>query len=978
MSPIRKSARVAGLIVPLALLLAPALATAQTGTITGLVVDQTTRQPLNGVQVTLEGTTLGAETDGRGRFVVPNVPVGTHAVRVQYIGYRTETAEVAVSADAAAQVEFELGVSAISLDEVVVTGQAGAVERREAGASIASIDVARVQEAIPVADIGSVLQARVPGVRSIGVTGGVGAGRDLRIRGMTSFDLSQQPVIYIDGVKVESSQSEFPSMGSACCSFSGGGGVDRLADLNPNDIERIEVIRGAAAGTLYGTDAANGVIQIFTKRGRSDSAARWSFSTTQGATRMRANAQTKLYPNFTGPNGFRALDANEALIETGHYQQYDMTVQGGGNAVTYFVSGGFLSSEGSIKPNEQERSNVRLNLSWLSGSRLSFDLTSSFSRNSADLLQSGNNWTSLLGNAVLGNPMAATAERPYGEPWVAVEAIKNIETTNAADRWTGGLTATYNMTDFLTHRFQVGLDAVNVEQQMWRPWGFEYTFVPAGEKDLGYSRTRNYTVDYLGTLDLTQAGVVGRGSLANFDVNVSFGFQGNWESERRNMAIGRDFAGPGVSTVSAATVTEASEAFNEEIQLGGFGQARVGYADKLFVTLGGRVDGNSAFGDNFGAQFYPNVQLSYAMSEEGFLPEFLSNLRVRGAVGQAGKAPGAFDKFLTFEPFTALEDESAIRVDAAGNQDLRPERTTEYEVGIEAGLFNDRVGFDVSYYRTVTKDALVDLDDPPSAAFYGTGNGDEPQINIGEVQNRGWEVALRLTPVESNALRWQTDITFDNNENEITDLGMDADTAVRRLGDLRLGYTVAGRWARKMTGYDAETRTHTRTDTTVYWGPLLPTHNLSWGNTLTFGSFRFHTLISGEKGAVFNNSDRPFRVNQRGGDEYLSTLDADGNATASTDSIINFYELLGSNDERDNIRIREVSLTYSIPASVSDRLGLGRTTLTLAGKNLHWWDDCHCMDPNMNYLGGNSFSQGSGFLAQPQPRQFLMTFRTEF
>jgi TonB-dependent starch-binding outer membrane protein SusC len=753
------------------LLLCTALpASAQQGTISGEVVDRTTRQPINGAQVTIEGTTRGVSSDARGRFLIPGVAAGTHSLRVQYIGYRTETQEVTVTAGETASVRFELGISAVALDEVVVTGTGGATERRQLGASVASVDVARVQEAVPVADIGSVLQARVPGVRSVGTTGGAGAGRDLRIRGMTSTRLDQQPVIYIDGVKVDGTQAEWAQMGSSCCSFSGGAGVDRLADLNPADIERIEIIRGAAAGTLYGTEAANGVIQIFTKRGRSDSAPRWSFDVTQGATRMRPNAQTKLYPNFTGPDGFRAWDANQTLIETGHYQSYNATVQGGGSSVTYFASGGYLSNEGSIKPNVQERSSLRLNLSWLSSERLSFDLTSSFSHNRADLLQSGNNWTSLLGNAVLGNPRRATPETPYGEPWVSVEAIKQIETVNNTNRWTGGLATTYNATPWFTNRLQVGLDVVNEEQSMWRPWGQPYVYVPEGEKNLGFGNRSNYTMDYLGTVDLNQVGLL----RDNMSGRLSFGTNGNWEFVRRNMATGRDYAGPGVSTVTGGTTTFGQENFQESIQLGGFGQARIGFVDRLFLTLGGRVDGNSAFGENFGTQFYPNAQVSYALNEAAFVPDFISNLRVRGAIGRAGKAPGAFDKFQTFTPFTALEDEAAIRAFNIGNADLRPERTTEYEVGFESGLWNDRIGFDVTLYRTFTVDALLPVTLPPSAHVGFPGAAGQPLRNIGEVENSGWEVAVRLTPVESRTLRWSTDLSFDGNRNEVTSLGMDA------------------------------------------------------------------------------------------------------------------------------------------------------------------------------------------------------------
>ncbi len=960
----------------------------QTGTVTGTVVDQATRQPLNGVQVSVEGTNRGGLTDGRGQFTIPGVPAGQHTVEVVFIGYRTEQQTVTVTTGQAATADFELSVSAVSLDEVVVTGTAGAVERRQLGATIASVDVTKVQERVPVADVGQVLQARIPGVRSIGTVGGVGASRDLRIRGTTSAELGQRPVIYVDGVRIDTSPQEWGQTLGSCCSFSGGAGEDRLADINPNDIERIEVIKGPAAGTLYGSEGSNGVIQIFTKKGRSDSAPNWSLALTGGFQRHRPNFQTKTYPRFVGPDGFRAFDANEHLIESGAYAAADATVQGGGNSVTYFVSGGYTDEQGSIQPNWSRRGNLRLNLHWLAGEKLSFDVTSAFTRNRIASLQSGNNWTSLLGNAVLGvpynacvrSPACADDDRPYGEPWVGVQAIKNMETYDDAVRWTGGATINYNLTESFTNRFQVGLDQVNEEKIRFTPFGYPYVYIPAGEKALGYRNKRVVTLDYLGTLKYDLASSLG--------AQLSFGAQGFWDTERINFAVGRGYAGPGVTTVDGGTVKDATEEFEEEIQVGFYGQNRLAFQDKLFLTVGVRVDGNSAFGDSYGLQTYPNVQLSYDMTNETFVPSFITQLRVRGAIGTSGLAPGAFDKFQTFEPFVALDDESAIRADESGNEDLSPEKTTEFEGGFEIGLLNDRVGIEFTAFKAITKDALVDGQVAPSAAF-----GDAAQVNIGELQNTGWETTLRVTPIESQSLRWSTDLRLDGNKNEITDLGRDpvGDTAVLRVGNLRLGYPVLDAWTRVPVpgSYNRETNRWTRSDTTHYIGPELPTFNLSLGNELTFGAFRLYGLVTHESGAFFSNSDRPYRVRFRTGDEYLSLLDysqcpasgCDDESTMRTfqsDSLFNYMNLFSTFDQRDHWRLREVTMTYTMPEGFTSRFGLGRTVLTLAAKNVNWWDDCNCMDPNMNYQGGSSFGVSSGFLAQPQARQFLMSVRTTF
>jgi TonB-dependent SusC/RagA subfamily outer membrane receptor len=982
----------------LALVAGPAMA--QTGSVTGTVVDRATSTPLNGVQVTVMGTSRGSLTDGRGRFLIPGVPAGQHQVQVVFIGYRTEQKPVSVTASGTATVDFELTISAVSLQEVVVTGTAGAVERRQLGASIASVSVATVQEKIPVADVGSVLQARIPGLRSIGTVGGVGASRDLRIRGTASFSLGLRPIVYVDGVRVDTRQTEWGFTGGSCCSVDGGAGADRLSDINPNDIERIEVLKGPAAGTLYGSEGTNGVIQIFTKKGRSDSAPRWSMQATGGFQRYRANFQTKNWANFLGPDGLRALDANETLIENGAYGSADVTVQGGGNAVTYFVSGGYTDEQGSIQPNWSKRGNLRLNLHWLLGEKLSFDVTSAFTRNRIASLQSGNNWTSLLGNAVLGTPWTACERsaacpqdsRPYGEPWVGVEAITKMETFDDAVRWTGGATMNYNMTENFSNKVQVGIDQVNEERVRFTPFGYPYVYIPAGEKALGYRNAQTVTADYLGTFKYSL--------LSNLSAQLSFGAQAFWDVERRNGAVGRGYAAPGVSTVGGGSVKEATEAFSEEIQVGFYGQNRLAFKDKLFLTTGLRVDGNSAFGENYGYQNYPNVQLSYDMTQESFIPSFITQLRVRGAIGTSGLAPGAFDKFQTFAPFVALDDQTAVQVNSAGNDNLEPEKTTEFEGGFEIGLFNDRIGVEFTAYRSTTRDALATIAVPPSISF-----GGGVRSNIGELQNSGWETSIRVTPIESQSLRWSADLRLDGNTNEITDLGRDlaSDTAILVRGGLYVGFPVQHQRSRVITNTTLNQTTgryvFTRSDTSHYIGANLPTFNLSLGNEVTFGAFRLYGLVTAEDGAWFGNSDRPYRTRFRTGDEYLSLLDytkcpqeggrvscrtvntgtgSSSIRTVSGDSLFDLQNLISTVDPRKHVRLRELSLTYTLPESLTSRLGLGRTILNLAGKNLMWWDDCFCLDPNMTYLGGSDFGTAAGFLAQPQPRQFLFSIHTSF
>jgi TonB-dependent SusC/RagA subfamily outer membrane receptor len=280
--------------VTLALACSATILHAQTGQVVGVVIDKTTAQPLDATQVLIPGTRLAAVTDRNGHFVIRGVAAGSATVRAQRLGLRPASQLVRVSANDSVSVRFELSLSVVELESVVTTGTGGAVEKRQLGAPIGIINVDKLAETKPISDLSSALSFQVPGLRALDGGGGAGAAKDLRIRGMSSFSLSQRPAVYIDGVRIDTKAVDWTaSLGNqGCCNFNGGAGEDRLSDLNPNDIEHIEVLKGPAAATLYGSDASNGVIQIFTKKGRPDAAPTWSLAVTGGYDRAPENYPT--------------------------------------------------------------------------------------------------------------------------------------------------------------------------------------------------------------------------------------------------------------------------------------------------------------------------------------------------------------------------------------------------------------------------------------------------------------------------------------------------------------------------------------------------------------------------------------------------------------------------------------------------------------------------------------------------------------
>ncbi|HZD06088.1 MAG TPA: TonB-dependent receptor, partial [Longimicrobiales bacterium] len=493
---------------------------------------------------------------------------------------------------------------------------------------------------------------------------------------------------------------------------------------------------------------------------------------------------------------------------------------------------------------------------------------------------------------------------------------------------------------------------------------------------IGSRSARKFTGDYLATLDYRDfLGLTG---------SFSFGGQAYWDTESLNLATGRGFAGSGVTTVGGAAVTFGGEEFSEEINLGAFVQNRFEFGD-LFLTGAVRIDGNSAFGENYGFQVYPKADVAYNLGPGtlGF-----SSAKLRAAVGMAGKAPGAYAKFQTYQPNTVLEDQPGVSPDNPGNQDLEPENKLEWEVGADLGLWNDRIGIDATFWNAVTQNALLRINLPPSEGF----SSGQLQ-NVGELLNRGFELSVNAGIIDQSAFRWNTGINYEWNKNEILDLG---ETAVLDSLPIYEGsevvrwehhYRLGGFWeglpsqeiiTRGIVGWDAEAREHIRSDYGFYQGREFPDHMASLNNDFTFGgNLRLAVQLRGEWGASMANSDRSYGVRQLAYDEYLRHLDANGERTPAADSVLNYMRLVTPVDSRNHVRLQEVSLSYVLPDWLTGRMGLDRSTLTLAGYNLMWWDHCNCPDPNQQYRGGDSFNT-SPFLGVPQPRRFLLSFRTRW
>lgn len=934
------------------------------GTISGRVLEANTRRPLSGAQVSIPGTRLGTLSNNAGQFMLVNVPAGPTTIRAQMIGHGTEERQVEVADGQTVTIDFALSQQAVALDEVVVTGTAGATQRRRVGNTLATVNAGDLVEEAPVMNFTELIQGRAAGVSMLPSGGTVGTGGSIRIRGMTSVTQSNSPLIYIDGVRMDAS-----SVGAGV----GGQEPSRLTDLNPNDIERIEIVKGAAATTLYGTQGSNGVIQIFTKRGRSG-APQWTLDIEQAAERLDPGKMPgRLWTEFVGPDGFRAHDPRE-IIRTGHHQTYSLSVNGGDESLRYFLSGTYLSQEGSVNPdvNWLRQLSTRLNVDVDLHPTLSLSLNVGYTNPLLRLPDNDNALHGVYSQVVSGVPYTATADRPWGERWGSHEINQTVETYQDVQRFVGGFTLEHAPLENLRQTLTVGLDWYGQEDKRYFPYGFRGSGNNLGAISVWQRRFNDLTVDYRALL----SNELRSGITSEF----AAGLQGNFTNSVRTLAEGRDFPAPGVTTVSAAAVTLADETRMEEVNAGFFLQETLGLGDRLFLTGGMRLDGNSAFGDEFPFKAYPKVSVAYTISDEAFWPaRLISSLKLRGAYGTAGRAPAQFAADRTFSPIPSEDGQPAVTPWNVGDPNLGPETSHELELGVDAGIWENRIGLELTYYTQRTRDALVQRQYPPSEGF------DRLQLaNIGEIRNSGYEATLRALLITRPSLDWDAQLQLSTQENEVVDLGGTPPFSGGSSTRVVEGFPVLGKWTRALERWDPVERKHYATDTLVHRGHADPSFRGSLSTSMRFfNNLTISAMTDWATGHHQVNQARGWAIGKLTGDEYLALLERPrGTPTAASDSLLNLWEAIGNTgwvERADFLKLREISLSYQLPDRFLSRFGLARTSIRIAGRNLytyapHWTGP----DPEVNYQGHSDLARGLDFNTMPPARRFSIAFRTTF
>ena len=720
------------------------------GRVTGQVTEEGSGAALGEVQVFLTDAGIGTLTRQNGRYVLLNVPPGTYEMRAERIGLGSATAQITVAAGETLVQDFTLTEEALGLDEIVVTGTAGAARQREIGNTIAQINIAEVPDR-PVL-VSDILQSQAPGLEVYG-GGGVGQAKIIRLRGQSSVSLSNHPLVYIDGVRMRSDPLPDANPPDRRGGRSGNIAVSPLDNINPADIERIEVIKGSAATTLYGTEASAGVIQIFTKRGAAGAPV-WTAEVKAGSAWSRqfgvdvANADP--YINMgpwlcTGP-----FSCGEYHPGSPFTTDYSLSVRGGRQDLQYFVSGGFLDEQGYMTNDSQRKYNTRANFTFTPANNLTVQWNSSYARNALTMTAGQNNAQGITLNAF-------RAERNYfgtGDPAV-LNLLMDQDLNEDIERLTTGATITYQPLERMTNRFTVGYDWSSREHRNLRPYAWRQ--VPEGSLLNNTFQNRVLSFDYVGTYTFALTSTIGS--------SFSWGGQAIGDDDRNVEGFGENFPGAADPTLNSAALTQAFETRSKIWNAGFFFQNVFDVADRYFITLGTRVDGNSAFGKGFGLQVYPKLSGSWIISDESFWPD-LGEFKLRAAFGQSGRAPGAFDAVRTWNP-AGLAGVPAFVPSNVGNDEVGPEVTEEIEAGFDASWLGDRLTTTFTFYRQVTRDALLNVPQIPSNGFTNS-----QLTNVGRIQNQGIELELGATLLDTRT--WGVDVggSLTTNNSKVLELGI--------------------------------------------------------------------------------------------------------------------------------------------------------------------------------------------------------------
>jgi TonB-dependent SusC/RagA subfamily outer membrane receptor len=985
------------------------MAQASTGTVRGRVTDAASGRGLADAQILVNDTRLGAVTGPGGEYVLSAVPGGSRAITARRLGYQAVTQSAVIPAGGSVTVDFALRMSALNLTEVIVTGTGSPTERRKLGTSVASVDSTLIGRAQAVT-IDQALQGKIAGAQISQNSGGPGGGGiSVRLRGTNSFISGSDPLYIVDGVIVDNGSAQLADLGMRS------NPQNRLADLNPADIERVEVIRGAAAAALYGSRANNGVVQIFTKHGTIGKP-HFALQTRFASSELREQQPFNFYPFDAAGLPVNRYNYQDQIFKRAPSSDLNLTIEGGSDQTRYFMSGNSTNEDGIMASTSSRRTGARVNLQQQLTPRLIANVTSNYVQTSNQFQAFGEqNDYGIMGSLFFAptnvdfRPVNGIYPLPPAlgtNPLLAIDRIRNPQTI---DRFIGSAKLTWTPLASLLMDYTLGIDNTGFEQDQFIPRN-----AVLGTAPLATGRSLSV---FQGTRVINQDGIATYSwrPMGPFEMRTITGVNFTDQKVRTTSAVANGLAPVG-DLVSAGSVFSAGQTEIELRTLGFYGQQEVAWRDKLFLAAAIRWDASSTFAPSQRWQTFPKLSASYVVLDNQ--AGLFNNLRLRSALGWAGSQPGivnAYSQYITYANLPFAGRPGFGNDVTFGNPDLRNERAREWEVGTELGLFDGRVGGELTYYNRLVSDLLFFR---PLATSTGFSRQFFP---IGTMSNKGFEALVHTTNIDAPKLNWSSTVTYSHNKNLVESLSIqDFQSAGGYPNRIRAGEP-AGVFYGSYAGRNCVTGAllldslgrYRRSNQTVDMGATLAAREaLSGGNCNDslnkvigdpnpkwMGSFlneftiarklRVRMLLDGVFGnKIMNLSTRAQNAGiASNSKEYERELLPYGDPrklppgfNARTQGIFEYWI-----EDGTFVKLRELSASYTIDGAPVRRVFAEGVDVTVSGRNLWTHTNYSGFDPEINLFGTNAggresvqttaADRGFDFGGYPIPRVWSISAR---
>ncbi|RYY63159.1 MAG: TonB-dependent receptor [Chitinophagaceae bacterium] len=989
-------------------------------TISGTITNSETGQPLSGASVSVKGSRAGTSTNEAGVFQL-QVDATAKKLLVSYAGFDPQETDIGTRV----QFDFQLKSSSRQLEDVIVTGYSTQNKRFIAG-SIVSVNADELRN-IPAASVNQLLQGKAAGVQVTANSGVPGGGITFRVRGNNSINAAVDPLYIVDGVIISNQELFQTGLGSQKQS-------NPIADLNPADIQNIQILKDANATAIYGSLGANGVVIITTRRGKLNSDGKISLNVSHGwsdapkkfelvsgpengllinEARINTAIDQGIDPATIvlpyNPDTLKTYDRIKDLFRVANTSNYELSAQGGSEKSTYYASVGFLRQEGIVRPSNFERFSARLNYDNYVNSRVKVGTSLNLSRTYRNVSVNDNSPTGVINSAIFPRSFlpifnADGTYARYGSFDNHIALINNLDNNAVGWRMIGNAFAEISILKELKFRTSYSIDYNSLYEN-----NYANTLISAGIASNG-SAASNETKNTVFVADqvLTYIKTFNR----KHSVNALVGNSINNVLLQNTNATGTGFPTNSIKAISAAANKAGSSSQEKTRLVSFFGKASYTYDNKYTLDASLRADASSRFGVDNRWGYFPSGGITWRASQEKFVQDlgFFDDLKFRASAGLSGTQTGigAYAPLGLWASGANYLDLPGTAPTQLANPSLGWETTRQYDLGAEFTILKNRLSFTVDYYNKYTYDLLLQVPVPSRSGFT------ELTQNYGAIRNKGVELTVHSTNINTEDFRWTTDFNISWNKNKIERLPSDITLGAsgRNISIMRQGYAINSFQLYRQLYVDPQTGNAvyedvnkdgiiTSADRQIV-GNANPRYTGGLTNTLSYKSFDLNFFFYFSQGNKIMNMQNFFLVHggtqsnigflpiqlerwQKPGDvtdiPRLTTFA--GSPTVNGGASNNYGGNVASLSSRyledaSFIRLRNISLGYNVPAAVSRTLHLSSLRAYVQVSNLFTISDYSGLDPEVSSQGGNQNTAGYDWATVPQPRTFLVGLNLSF